>query len=133
MGIIYRYKKLVVFLRNYNKNYMLEKLNKSQLLAYNIVKHLINKEDSVLTYAPVSDILYIQNTEYFIKIHRGNIMLINGKFYYDITLPDAITNDLEDRFLKRVDYLTLKMEHQITDNVVKSLVQIAKNLNIKEK
>ena len=130
MSIKYKYKKLVIKLKNYNKQHVFNKLNKTQLLDYEIVKTLINKEDSKLSIAMISDLFYIQNNDYFVKMSHGTIMIINGKFSYYIDFPEIIIEDLRIKFNNRNEFLTLKIEQKIISNTIKSLETIAKDLNI---
>jgi hypothetical protein len=133
MNLTYKYKKFLVYLNLKNHKKLIDSLDENQKLTYNIVKGLISYNDSILLIAPLSGALYInvvnENEKMFCKIETTKVKVINGKYGYDIFLPEGIMEELKNRFNIRAEYKRRKMEEEISKNVQVSLELIHEKLN----
>jgi hypothetical protein len=92
-----------------------------------ITKELINKENSVLTLAPLSQKRFIKNDELnmFIMIDNRLINIINHIYSYTLVIED--TNSYEEilsNFDKKLDSIRISLEAEFRSNIQSSLKNI---------
>jgi len=100
----------------------------TQELAYNIIKKSITNHDANLLIAPLSNVYYIEIEGLFIKILDTHVQIVNGKFFYHISMPKLIMDDIETRFKLRVENQKKKIENKIINNTNSSLRNIFNDL-----
>lgn len=102
--------------------------NDTQELAYNIIKKSITNYDANLLIAPLSNVYYIETDDLFIKILDTHVQIVNGKFFYHISMPKLLMDDIEKRFKLRVENQKKKIENKIINNTNSSLRDIFNEL-----
>jgi len=129
--ILFRIRRIYVSQNNKRFQKIKSVLSTEQLQIGEICKLLILDPDSDLLIAPVSGAYYIKNGELFCKIDYGRILLINGKYSYDITInPDFILG-IRNLFCQNLEARRRKMELQMLQNIRKSLGTIYTDLKTK--
>jgi len=97
-----------------------------------ICTKLISREDSRLTYAPLSKKRFIKNDELqiFIVIDSRGINIINHIYSYYIYIEnDFIFNELMSVFDHELETRRQKLESEIVSNIQHSLKSILKKLD----
>lgn len=102
--------------------------NDTQDLAYNIIKKSITNCEANLLIAPLSNVYYIETDDLFIKILDTHVQIVNGKFFYHISMPKFLMDDIEKRFKLRVENQKKKIENKIINNTNSSLRNIFNDL-----
>ena len=102
--------------------------NDTQELAYNIIKKSINNPDASLLLAPLTNVYYIQTDDLFIKILDTYVQIVNGKYFYHISMPPFIMEDIEKRFKIKVENQKKKIDNKIINNTNSSLRNIFNDL-----
>lgn len=100
----------------------------TQKLAYDIIKKSISNSESELLLAPLTNVYYIQMENLFIKILDNHVQIVNGKYFYHISMPQLLMEDLEKRFRLRVENKKKVIEDKITNNTNSSLRNIFNDL-----
>ena len=100
----------------------------TQDLAYNIIKKSITNCEATLLIAPLSNVYYIETDDLFIKILDTYVQIVNGKFFYHISMPKFLMDDIEKRFVLRVENQKKKIENKIINNTNSSLRNIFNDL-----
>lgn len=102
--------------------------NDTQDLAYNIIKKSITNCEANLLIAPLSNVYYIETDDLFIKILDTHVQIVNGKFFYHISMPKFLMDDIEKRFKLRVENQKKKIDNKIINNTNSSLRNIFNDL-----
>lgn len=102
--------------------------NDTQDLAYNIIKKSISNSEASLLIAPLSNVYYIQTDDLFIKILDTHVQIVNGKYFYHISMPKDLMDDIEKRFKLKVENQKKKIENKIVNNTNSSLRNIFNDL-----
>ena len=101
----------------------------TQKLAYEIIKKSIANLESELLLAPLSNVYYIKMDNLFIKILDNHVQIVNGKYFYHISMPETLMNDIDKRFRMRVESKKKGIENKITSNTNASLRDIFNDLS----
>jgi len=124
-----RYKLLRIMVKQKKTKIVRSIENDTQELAYNIIKKSITNHDVNLLIAPLSNIYYIELEDLFIKILDTHVQIVNGKFFYHISMPKLLMDDIETRFKLKVENQKKKIENKITNNTNSSLRNIFNDLS----
>ena len=101
----------------------------TQQLAYEIIKKGISNSKAELLLAPISNVYYIKMDNLFIKVLDNHVQIVNGKYFYHISMPELLMNDIDRRFRNRIESKKKVIENKITDNTNSSLRDIFNDLN----
>lgn len=115
-----------VQLKKRDRKYKL--LNSKQVKGIQICKALIADSESDLFMAPISGAYYIKKEDIFCKIEYDRILIINGKYSYDIDMHSDFTHDLRHIFSHSLESRRRATENEIIRKVDKSLDTIYKEL-----
>jgi DNA repair photolyase len=124
MSILYKIKKLSVWFHNFIHRIEIEpKVSDSQEKARMIARRLMADTGSELLMAPISGKCYVRNMEkdLHIILERGTVSIINGKYHYDVSIPDSFYDNLSELFRNRIERDRMKMEKEIRSKIEKSL------------
>lgn len=102
--------------------------NDTQDLAYNIIKKSIANPEATLLIAPLTNVYYIQTDDLFIKILDTYVQIVNGKYFYHISMPQFLMDEIEKRFKLKVENQKKKIENKIISNTNSSLRNIFNDL-----
>ena len=123
-----RYKILRMVVRKKKNNIIRSMQSDTQELAYNIVKKSICNPEANLLLAPLSNVYYIETDKLFIKVLDNYIQIVNGKYFYHISMPQLLMMDIEKRFKTKVENQKKKIETKIINNTNSSLRNIFNDL-----
>jgi len=100
----------------------------TQELAFNIIKKSISNPEATLLIAPLTNVYYIQTDDLFIKILDTYVQIVNGKYFYHISMPAFLMEDIEKKFKLKVENQKKKIENKIINNTNSSLRNIFNDL-----
>lgn len=123
-----RYKLLRLAVKQKNTKMIRSIENDTQELAFNIIKKSIANPNVSLLLAPLTNVYYIQTEDLFIKILDTHVQIINGKYFYHISMPQFLMNEIEKRFKLKVENQKNKIENKIINNTNSSLRNIFNDL-----
>ncbi len=106
------------------KFYQQEDLSDSQKAGIKIFERALTVKDADLLLAPLSDTIYIEVEDIFIILDGRQLKIINGKYQYDIQLPDREHNKLYTSFKKVLEKRRKQMEFKIITKTNRSLNNI---------
>lgn len=109
--------------------YPSEKLLVNQEIALSIIRKAIINEDAKLLLAPLSETRYIQYNDIFIRIQPGFFSIINGKYSYDVSMPNSAIESIVDKFNIKLESTRKKWENSMTQKTTKSLNTILSELS----
>ena len=127
MNLRYKILRMVVKQKKTKIAYSAE--SPEQKLAYDIIKKSISNSKVELLLAPLSNVYYIKLENLFIKILDNYVQIVNGKYFYHISMPPVLMADIEKRFRIRVENKKKTIENNITNNTTNSLRNIFNDLN----
>lgn len=101
-----------------------------QKLAVEIATSAINNNQANLLIAPDSGIRYIHYRDIFIRIEAGSmISIINGKYTYEIFLPQEAFNEVSTQFSLKLQAIRDGWELDIKDKTTRSLNTILQDIS----
>lgn len=105
-------------------------LTDSQKMGIRIFEKSLSVKDAELLLAPLSDTIYIEVEDIFIILEGRHLKIINGKYQYDIQLPDKVHQKLYDFFRKTLEKRRKQMEFKITSKTNRSLNNILEDIEL---
>lgn len=105
-------------------------LSDSQKMAIRIFEKSLSVKDADLLLAPLSDTIYIEVQDIFIILEGRQLKIINGKYQYDIQLPDKEQQKLYDSFRKTLEKRRKQMEIKIISKTNRSLTNILEDIEL---
>ena len=110
------------------KFYHQEDLTDSQRAGIKIFERSLTVKDAELLLAPLSDTIYIEVDDIFIILEGKQLKIINGKYQYDIHLPERDTAKLYTSFKKALEKRRKQMEFKIITKTNRSLNNILEDI-----
>lgn len=104
-------------------------LSENQKLTLKIVRKLIFNRNSELLIAPISYNFYIIHRDMMVKIKDDQVEIINGKYFYDVTLPPAVIRALEHQIKNRLEIRIRMSEDEVINKTKRSLSTILEELS----
>ena len=104
-------------------------LSENQKLTLKIVRKLIFSKNSELLIAPISYNFYIIHKDMMVKIKDNQVEIINGKYFYDVTLPPTVIGALEHQIKNRLEIRIRMTEDEVTNKTRRSLSTILEELS----
>jgi hypothetical protein len=104
-------------------------LSENQKLTLKIVRKLIFNRNSELLIAPISYNFYIIHKDMMVKIKDDQVEIINGKYFYDVTLPPAVIRALEHQIKNRLEIRIRMSEDEVINKTKRSLSTILEELS----
>jgi len=101
-----------------------EDLSDSQKAGIKIFERSLTVKDADLLLAPLSDTIYVEVEDIFIILDGRQLKIINGKYQYDIQLPDREHSKLYTSFKKTLEKRRKQMEFKIIAKTNRSLNNI---------
>ena len=111
-----RYKFLRMMAKQKKNKFIRIAKTHTQKLAYDIIKKSIANSESELLLAPISNVYYIKMDNLFIKILDTHVQIVNGKYFYHISMPDLLMSDIDKRFRTRMESKKKIIENKISNN-----------------
>ena len=104
-------------------------LTENQKLTVKIVRKLIFSRESELLIAPISYNFYIIHNDMMVKIVDNQVEIINGKYFYDVALPQGVIRALEHQIKNRLEVRIRMSEEEVTRKTKRSLNTILEELS----
>ncbi len=78
-------------------------LKENQSKIVDIANYLMSHKDSKLVYSVISGTFFIEYNDVICRIESDRIIVTNGLYSYDISIPTVITYDLTRKFLNHLE------------------------------
>lgn len=105
-------------------NDSLSQLSENEKTAVRIFDRCLQREESELLIAPLSDTVYVKTGEIYLILQSNELRIINGKYSYDFNLPGVPCDKMRRRFRLEVEKRRKKMEERIIAKTKRSLQDI---------
>ena len=122
--ILYRIKRYLSKRRKSDLRKALLELKENQSKIVEIANYLISHTDSKLVYSVLSGTFFIEYKEVICRIESDRIIVTNGLYSYDISIPTVIAYDLTKRFLNHLESRKRGVERKINFKLTSSLGRV---------
>lgn len=126
MRLKYRIKRFLIKWTRKEKDLDLSDVQKK---AYDITIKLINDQESNLMYDPIKHRRCIRKGDVFITLSKNKLSVINGVYYYDISIDDRIQDNIINKFNTKLHRKINATENKIKLNVKSSLDSILEEIS----
>lgn len=109
-----------------------EKPSTSQLKAAKIFRKMVESPESEMMIAPISQVHYVHWRDIFVKHGGDRLQIINGKYFYDISLTIEQSDELFKLFTKTLEDRRMEMEKEIMVKTSRSLDTILEEMECKK-
>ncbi len=99
-------------------------LKENQTKIVEITNYLMSNPDSKLVYSVISGTFFIEYKELICRIESDRVIVTNGLYSYDISIPTVITYDLTKRFLNHLESRKREVERKINSKLTSSLGRV---------
>jgi hypothetical protein len=99
-------------------------LKENQSKIVDIANYLMSNKGSKLVYSAISETFFIEYKDVICRIESDRIIITNGLYSYDISIPHAITLDLTKRFLNHLESRKRAVERKINLKLTSSLGKV---------
>ena len=99
-------------------------LKENQSKIVDIANYLMSHKSSKLVYSAISETFFIEYKDVICRIESDRIIITNGLYSYDISIPHAITLDLTKRFLNHLESRKRAVERKINLKLTSSLGKV---------
>ena len=101
----------------------------SQKKALHLIKKLLVLEETVLTSAPISGVYYLEWNDVLVKIFEDRVHIVNGSYFYDITLTRNQYDDFNKFFKTIYENKGKLIEKHIIERTSRTLESIIKEVD----
>lgn len=101
----------------------------AQTLAIKIFEKALANQDSELLMAPISHTFYIELEDIFIILEGREMLIINGRYQYNILVKERDANILESKFKRVLEVRRKRMEKKVMSKTARSLNDILNHLS----
>jgi len=122
--ILHRIKRYLSKRRKSDLKKALKELKENQSKIVEIANYLISHTDSKLVYSVLSGTFFIEYKEVICRIESDRIIVTNGLYSYDISIPTVIAYDLTKRFLNHLESRKRGVERKINFKLTSSLGRV---------
>jgi hypothetical protein len=99
-------------------------LKENQSKIVDIANYLMSNKGSKLVYSAISETFFIEYKDVICRIESDRIIITNGLYSYDISIPNPITLDLTKRFLNHLESRKRAVERKINLKLTSSLGKV---------
>jgi hypothetical protein len=99
-------------------------LKENQSKIVDIANYLMSHPDSKLVYSVISGTFFIEYKDVICRIESDRIIVTNGLYSYDISIPTVITYDLTRKFLNHLESRKRAVERRINEKLTSSLGRV---------
>lgn len=124
IAIWYRIKKFIGRRRKSDLRRATKGLKENQSKIISIANYLLSNPESKLVYSVVSGTFFIEYRDIICKIEIDRIIITNGLYSYDISIPLDISLDLSKRFLNHLESRKRSVEKKINQKLTSSLGKV---------
>jgi hypothetical protein len=101
-----------------------EFLSDDQTKILEITNYLISLPATDLTFSKLSETYFIEYDEVSCKIDDTKIVITNGLYSYEISLPGVIIVDIRDRFLRHIESRKNQVQKRINQKLSHTLSKV---------
>jgi len=109
-----------------------DRTSETQKVTLKILKKMMISPDAEMMIAPISGTHYIHWKDVFAKFDGVRVIIINGKYSYDVWLTTKQADDLLSFFRHRLENKRKKMENEIIEKTKRSLNIILEEIESEE-
>jgi hypothetical protein len=102
----------------------ISELKENQSKIVDIANYLMSHKGSKLVYSSISGTFFIEHKDVICRIESDRIIITNGLYSYDISIPIVITYDLTKRFLNHLESRKREVEKKINLKLTSSLGRV---------
>jgi hypothetical protein len=99
-------------------------LKENQSKIVDIANYLMTNPESKLIHSVISGTFFIEYREIICRIESDRIIVTNGLYSYDISVPMDINFDLSKRFLNHLESRKRSVEKKINNKLTTSLTRV---------
>jgi hypothetical protein len=99
-------------------------LKENQSKIVDIANYLMSHPDSKLVYSVISGTFFIEYKDVICRIESDRIIVTNGLYSYDISIPTVIAYDLTRKFLNHLESRKRAVERRINGKLTSSLGRV---------
>jgi|LauGreDrversion4_2_1035121.scaffolds.fasta_scaffold204529_4 hypothetical protein len=99
-------------------------LKENQSKIVDIANYLMSHSDSKLVYSVISGTFFIEYKDVICRIESDRIIVTNGLYSYDISIPTVIAYDLTRKFLNHLESRKRAVERRINGKLTSSLGRV---------
>jgi hypothetical protein len=99
-------------------------LKENQSKIVDIANYLMSHKGSKLVYSAISGTFFIEHKDVICRIESDRVIITNGLYSYDISIPIVITLDLTKRFLNHLESRKREVERKINLKLTSSLGRV---------
>ena len=99
-------------------------ISDSQVITLKILKQMMVAPETEMMVAPISGTCYLEWKDVFAKLHEHQVQIINGKYFYDITLTAIQYAEITKFFNRRLENRRKVMVKEIMAKTTRSLLSI---------
>lgn len=122
--IWFRIKRYLTKRRKSDLKKEIRNLKENQSKIVDIANYLISHRDSKLVYSVISGTFFIEYKDVICRIESDRIIITNGLYSYDISIPSVINYDLTKRFLNHLESRKRAVERKINSKLTSSLGKV---------
>jgi hypothetical protein len=101
-----------------------ESLNKNQSMIISIANFIMANSNSKLFYSPMTVTYFMEYSDVVCKIDDDRIIITNGLYSYDISIPAIIIYDVRERFVNHLESRKKSVEKRILQKMNSSLGKV---------
>jgi hypothetical protein len=99
-------------------------LKENQSKVVDIANYLMTNPESKLIHSVISGTFFIEYRDVICRIESDRIIITNGLYSYDISVPMEINFDLSKRFLNHLESRKRSVEKKINNKLTASLIRV---------
>jgi hypothetical protein len=122
--IFYRIKRYLSKRRKSELRKATKSLKENQSKIVDIANYLMRNPESKLIHSVISGTFFIEYKEVICRIESDRIVVTNGLYSYDISVPMDINYDLSKRFLNHLESRKRSVEKKINNKLTTSLTRV---------
>lgn len=123
-AIWYKIKRFLSHRRKSDLRKAKKSLKENQFKIIDIANYLIANPESKLVHSVISGTFFIEYREIICRIESDRIIVTNGLYSYDISVPIEINYDLSKRFLNHLESRKRAVERKINSKLTSSLGKV---------
>lgn len=99
-------------------------LNQNQSTIVSIANFIMSNSQSKLFYSPATMTYFMEYEDVVCNIDDHRIIITNGLYSYDISVPEIIIYDVRERFIKHLESRKKGIERKISQKINSSLGKV---------
>jgi hypothetical protein len=123
-AIFYKIKRYLGKRRKYQLRKATKSLKENQSKIVDIANYLMQSPESKLIHSVISGTFFIEYREVICRIESDRIVITNGLYSYDISVPIEINYDISKRFLNHLESRKRSVEKKINNKLSASLSRV---------